>query len=94
MTDCPNARNLRTNGEIQIIYQCFPNTKSASGGNPFSMFLRVSDIMPRNCDTVFATAVVAGQRMVINLSLSLNILKFGIREDILPKKQFLLTVKV
>ena len=36
---CPKARHLRTNGEIQIENQCFPNTKSTSEDNPFSMFL-------------------------------------------------------
>ena len=58
------------------------------------MFLRASDIKPKNFDTVLATSVVAGHKTVISLSLSHMVMKLGIKADILPKKQFLLRVNV
>ena len=54
----------------------------------------MSDIIPKNVDTVFATSVLTGHKTVKSLSLSHISENSGTRADILPKKQFLLSVKV
>ena len=73
---------------------CFIYNLSMSEEKPFSRFLRVSDMIPKIFETVLATSVFAGQRIVKSLSLAHMSVKPGIRADILPKKQFLFSEKV
>ena len=83
-----------TQWNTNFVYLCFRYNFNISEDKPFSRCLRVSDIMPKNLETVFATSVLTGHNTVNSLSLSFKSEKPGIRADILPKKQFLFSRKV
>ena len=65
-----------------------------SSDRPMSIFLLVSEIIPRNFETQVAVSVLLGQSIVASLFSSDKFSKPGIRDDILPMKQFLFNVIV
>ena len=61
---------------------------------PWSSFVLVSDIIPRYFETHNAISAFAGHKIASSLSSKVMWSKFGMRDEIFPKKQFLLRVKV
>ena len=62
--------------------------------SPWSSFVRVSDIIFKYLDTHNVIFAFEGHKIVNNLCSGLICSKFGIKEVILPKKQFLFNRKV
>ena len=68
---------------------CLPYVFIISEDKPSSIFFLVLQIMPRYFDTHNAISVVAGHKITASWWSSCNCLKWGIRAEILPRKQFL-----
>ena len=61
---------------------------------PLIQFFLVSEMMPRYLDTHNAISAVAGHKIDNSFSSELKLWKFGINDDILPKKQLRFKVNV